>query len=361
MYKHFLIALAIVVVTGVGLYATSASALTADEIQSQIARLQQQIGELTAQLVRLRGGNASETTPGNVVPGKHRICQLLSRNLDRGAEGDDVRSLQEFLYENKLLAVAPTGYFGEMTAAAVRKWQSNEGVMAVGAFGPLSRERLKMWCGGNASGVLSAVPQKGDAPLSVTFTSTVGDGTTRPSAYDGQDTVLDFGDGSEVQWISCGDEANAMQQRCSNPVSLSHTYATNGTYVATLKKTGGFCAGQCPETVIAQVRIVVGASAPVCTKEYRPVCGAKPIVCIKAPCNPIPTTYGNRCEMNADGATLLYEGECRSASENPADDPQCKTWFDGCNSCARSTPGGPGACTLRYCFAPGKAYCTARF
>ena len=35
-YKNFLIALAIVVVTGTGLYATSVSALTADDVQVQI-------------------------------------------------------------------------------------------------------------------------------------------------------------------------------------------------------------------------------------------------------------------------------------------------------------------------------------
>lgn len=364
MYKNFLIALAIVTITGGGLFATNASALTATDVQSQIAALRQKIADLTAQMTRLEGQTSQSMSgwmPGSTVPGTHRICSVLSRNLDRGSEGDDVRGLQEFLYENKFLTVAPTGYFGQMTADAVKKWQSNEGVSAIGAFGPMSRERLKMWCGGNQGGdILSASPQKGTAPLSVTFVSKIGDGTTRPSAYDGQDTVLDFGDGSEAQWISCGSEANAMQKRCANPVKVSHTYANNGTYTATLKKTGGFCAGTCPETVLAQVRIQVGGGATqACTKEYKPVCGAKQVVCITTPCNPIPTTYGNKCEMNNDGASFLYEGQCRS--ENPADDAQCKSWFDGCNTCSRSAPGDAAACTLMYCAAPGKAYCTARF
>lgn len=59
-----------------------------------------------------------------------------------------------------------------------------------------------------------------------------------------------------------------------------------------------------------------GGGGVICTKEYMPVCGAKPIFCITTPCNPIPQTYGNRCEMNADGATHLSDGVCRSDSGN---------------------------------------------
>lgn len=49
----------------------------------------------------------------------------------------------------------------------------------------------------------------------------------------------------------------------------------------------------------------------VCTKEYIPVCGEKQVQCVKAPCDPIKTTYGNRCESNAAGATYLYDGVCK--------------------------------------------------
>jgi hypothetical protein len=54
------------------------------------------------------------------------------------------------------------------------------------------------------------------------------------------------------------------------------------------------------------------AGTPVaCTLEYAPVCGEQVVYCIKAPCPPIKTTYGNRCQLNAAKAKFLYNGECK--------------------------------------------------
>lgn len=364
MYKNFVIALAIVVI-GAGLYATNARAQSAGDVQSQTARLMQQIRNLTAQIARLKAqvGTADPTRPdviGSGMPSKHRICHLLTRDLRVGAQGDDVRGLQEFLRENKFLAVEPTGYFGQMTADAVRRWQSAEGVSAVGVFGPRSRERLRVWCGGNQhTERFSVSPTRGEAPLSVTFDTWLS-GFRPNSIY----YTIDFGDGTSERAADCRAPADA----CTGPGRNTHTYSRNGTYIATLNKITDPCPDDGdPNTprCLAAVRSDVVATAEIfvgpitCTKEYKPVCGAKPIVCITTPCNPIPTTYGNRCEMSADGASFLYDGPCRT--ENPADDPQCKQWFDGCNSCSRNAPGSPAACTLKYCAVPGNAYCIARF
>lgn len=343
--------------------AAPASALTVDEIQSQIQKLFTQIADLTAQLNILRGSitpvdPSVSTYPA--MPAQHRICAMLNRNLSHGVQGDDVRSLQEFLYENKFLTVAPTGYFGPMTADAVKRWQAKEGVQAVGSFGPMSRERIKIWCGGGWHNQerFSAFPVRGEAPLTVVFDTWIS-GFRVPNVY----YTLDFGDGSSERAADCPAPADA----CIGPGQNKHTYTSNGTYTATLNKITDPCAGQIAcraaihSEVVAKQQISVGQVA--CTKEYKPVCGSKQVVCITAPCNPIQQTYSNRCMMEADSAVYVHEGQCRTDYVDPAADAQCKSWYDGCNSCSRQYPGGPVMCTLRACMPEmmTKAYCTASF
>ena len=208
MKKNIFLGLTVAAILIVGANAVppSASALTVDEIQSQIKTLLARIAELQ---VQMRAATTVQTTPVDPTiaptPNRHRICAMLNRNLSQGTRGDDVRGLQEFLNAEGYLSANATGYFGPMTANAVARWQASQGVSAVGSMGPMSRERIKIWCGGGNTG---------------------------------------------------------------------------------------------------------------CTKEYAPVCGSKPIVCITTPCNPIQQTYGNRCMMQADGATFLYEGACRNDSAN---------------------------------------------
>jgi len=48
-----------------------------------------------------------------------------------------------------------------------------------------------------------------------------------------------------------------------------------------------------------------------CPTVSNPVCGFKQVECIKAPCYPVPETYGNVCEACADKRTFYYiSGEC---------------------------------------------------
>ena len=379
MYKRIFagIGIAGVLVASGALLAQPAAALTIDEIQAQIKVLLSKVADLQAQLrlVNTTPSVVVESSPdSNIATKKHRICDnLFNRNLTPGAQGDDVRGLQEFLSTEGYLSASATGYFGPMTAQAVAKWQTSQGVSAVGNFGPRSRERIKIWCGGGGNQErFSASPQRGTAPLTVHFWYSLGGDSS--VGY-----TVDFGDGTTVApVIGCAIDPSLQVGACPRGLTASHTYTANGTYTAILYQNnkGGCtpeaeaqgCLGPPASRIaVAKLQIHVGPQPVGCTKEYMPVCGSKPIVCITTPCNPIQQTYSNRCNMNADGATFLYEGACRTTTVNPADDPQCKSWFDGCNTCSRQSPSSPAMCTMMACvmgYPSGqepRPYCKAYF
>ncbi len=343
----------------------AASALSVEDLQQQIKDLLAKVSTLQLQLRQQTAASTTPVSSGLTTATAHRICAIMNRNLSRGHSGDDVRSLQEFLSTEGYLGTSATGFFGPATASAVAKWQSSNNISAIGSFGPMSRERMKVWCGESNNGLLSVSPQKGSAPLTVIASVMTGDSGSHPPSYvDGQDTLIDFGDGSERQWVQCAVSAQDIYpSRCVNPVWFNHTYSSNGTYVVSIVKAGGMCMGGCKETTLASARVIVGDTPIACTKEYNPVCGGKPVVCITTPCNPVPTTYGNLCTMKADGASYLYSGECKDTTVNPESNPMCKSWNDGCNSCGRSEIGGPAFCTLKYCTpeSMSKPYCSAYF
>jgi peptidoglycan hydrolase-like protein with peptidoglycan-binding domain len=222
----------------------AASALTIADLQAQIQSILAQIQSL--------GGSSSASVSGSAVASPVMPpCLSLSRSLSIGAQGSDVTSLQSFLSSQGYLSVSPTGYFGPLTAAAVGRWQAQNGVAASGSagygiFGPLSRSYLQRSCGSTTTGTtgstgsigsitttgtgFSASPASGTAPLTVQFTSSEPQGSSIG-------TTVNFGDGTSgtLGVIPVCSSCNAMG-------SVSHTYLSAGTYTATL--TGGSCA--CP-------------------------------------------------------------------------------------------------------------------
>jgi hypothetical protein len=69
-----------------------------------------------------------------------RLTQNLSRGL--GYESTEVMILQQFLYDRGYLREVRTGYFGNLTEAAVKQFQTDNGIETTGTVGPLTRKAI---------------------------------------------------------------------------------------------------------------------------------------------------------------------------------------------------------------------------
>jgi peptidoglycan hydrolase-like protein with peptidoglycan-binding domain len=386
-------------------FASTASAVSLSDLQAQINDAWRQVESLRTQVGEWQRPTAPPVQPtpsgteshAGTVSGQSildpasiprpRICEFLTRDLGVGSSGADVTVLQEYLKsEGVLTTTSATGYFGPLTRDALAKWQERKSIVragnatstGAGRLGPLSREHFRKLCenapgptGGGANNTerFSAEPLRGGAPLSVTFKTWISGFRIPNVTY-----TIDFGDGKSEAATNC----NAPADACIEPGLNVHTYDSDRTYTATLNKITDPCHGQvaCRAAIMREVvgtlQIRVGSDATqACTKEHKPVCGLKQIVCITTPCNPIQWTYGNKCELEVDGAKFLYSGQCRgsqieegSDASNPANHPLCKSWRDSCgNICSRGVEGGPAVCTLMACRedAAQKAMCTVYF
>ncbi|MDP2648550.1 MAG: sortase [bacterium] len=89
---------------------------------------------------------ASESAPDFGRALYPEATATFTRSLDRGAEGEDVVSLQTILEQKGFLTIpsgVAYGYFGPLTRAAVAKYQAANTISPpVGYFGPLTRAHL---------------------------------------------------------------------------------------------------------------------------------------------------------------------------------------------------------------------------
>ena len=297
------------------------SALSIEDLQAQIRELLSRVASMQEEFRSRTSGNVETSVRANdetiSVTAVPRICSMAGeRALTIGVRNDEVRALQEFLRSEGSLDAEATGYFGTATRDALRTWQLQNKVVARadtttgwGIAGPRTREAILRRCGN--AGSLSVSPARGASPLTVVVTSKIGDeGPTRPSYVDGQDTLIDFGDGSERQWVQCEVAGDSLAGTCVTPAQYKHTYEKDGTYTVRLVRAGGMCLGGCPERLLGTAHVTIVGSTEI----------------------------------------------------SPADNPRCKAWHDGCNNCARDIPGSDLImCTAMYCSNPSKAYCTAYF
>lgn len=162
-----LLFVAILVVNGSVVYGASSA-----DLQTQITTLLQQVQALQAQL---------QGTQSLALPGKEPVVLTFNLRLgstDTAANGE-VSKLQQFLSKDS--AVYPerlvTGYFGSLTEAAVKRWQTKNGIQPVGSAGPVTREAIKQATAITAPAITPTVTM---APAS-TSASTTATSTTATS------------------------------------------------------------------------------------------------------------------------------------------------------------------------------------
>lgn len=110
---------------------------TTEQLQAQMTSLLAQISALQAQLKTV----------------KEQATQVqkdlkLTRSLSLGSEGDDVKSLQQWL--SQFPDIYPegkvTGHYGKLTEKAIKRYQKKYGLEQAGRIGPKTREHMNnMW------------------------------------------------------------------------------------------------------------------------------------------------------------------------------------------------------------------------
>lgn len=150
--------------------ATQAAQLTADQINSVLGLLQSfNVDTKTVDTVRAvlnnqpaphredgDDRNATSTERGGerqkppMPPGQMVKCVALMRNIGPGTRGDDVREIQEMLKgaPEAGFTGSSTGYYGPMTAEAMKRFQTANGIASTttGTVGPRTREFFEMRC-----------------------------------------------------------------------------------------------------------------------------------------------------------------------------------------------------------------------
>jgi peptidoglycan hydrolase-like protein with peptidoglycan-binding domain len=118
------------------------------QLQTQIQSLQAKITDLQAEVQSVK------------------LELKFNRALTQGATGNDVKQLQEFLktFTGSYPDGSITGYFGPRTEAAVKKFQTQNGIESVGIVGPKTKEKLNV--------LAAAIPAVSAVPVSVTGTLT---------------------------------------------------------------------------------------------------------------------------------------------------------------------------------------------
>ncbi len=113
-------------------------------------------------------------TPGSAAvataPSGGTSSPPFTRTLTVGSTGADVTELQTLLVQWGYLTATPTGYFGNLTNAAVKRFQAASSISPVsGLVGPLTRAKLNALIGAGTASTATVTPPTATSTLSRTL------------------------------------------------------------------------------------------------------------------------------------------------------------------------------------------------
>lgn len=100
------------------------------------------VGPATRALLNslVKTGTETNTAMNTATPNSTSFNFTVAMRV--GSRGTSVTELQKILINQGFLSAKPTGYFGKQTEAAVRAYQTKNGLSAVGIVGPATRALL---------------------------------------------------------------------------------------------------------------------------------------------------------------------------------------------------------------------------
>lgn len=140
MYKKFLFGILLASVLGVAIASTVSPILVGGDRDSHgcIPSAGYIWSESSQKCVRPWEENTASTTDSSRVG-----CFMFLNNIRFGQRGDDVKLLQQNLFDKGYLKANPTGYFGSATFKAVQKYQKENGISSTGFVGEKTRGILR--------------------------------------------------------------------------------------------------------------------------------------------------------------------------------------------------------------------------
>lgn len=168
-------------------------------------------------------------------------AQALTRQLQLGMSGADVTELQTFLAKNPTFYPSGlvTGYFGTLTKAAVARFQSANGISAIGRVGPQTLAAINAQLGNavntNPSGVNPisgvSITNNGSGMVTINWTTPV---ATRATVYYSTTPLSTYENDNSVT-IS-GSTATASNYQTTQSLQISGL-STGTTYYYTIYTT----------------------------------------------------------------------------------------------------------------------------